>query len=113
MAIKQLVKFFLGRKEDTTEIIDIINKIQDQINPIINLLSSQVFANGNIFNNQVLVAGQDNLIPHLLGTSYKHYNVLNKNANADVWEVSNPNPDKFLSLRTSADVTISIFISSI
>jgi hypothetical protein len=113
MAVKQLVKLFLDKKEQLPSVIEIVNKLQDQLNPIVNFLSSLIFANGNLLDNQILRTGQDNLIAHRLGTAYKHYWILNQDAQAIVWVEPNANPDKFINLKTSADVTISLFVSGV
>lgn len=62
-----------------------------------------------IVENVVLTSGVDNQVEHKLNRKIVGWQIIRKNANADVWESSTANniPSSVIILRSSATVTVS------
>lgn len=62
-------------------------------------------------NSIVLKAGQDNIIEHKLGYEWSYWILMRKSGAGDIYEASSTyDKTKFIGLRTSADVTISLWV---
>jgi hypothetical protein len=92
---------------------DTIN-LQDNLVSALDAVSATPFLGGVMHDAVSLVAGKVNEISHKLGKVPGGWFVLDKDAQADIWRdpVTNNNDGIILNLRTSADVTIRIWIYS-
>lgn len=73
-------------------------------------ISSKPQLDSVLVKNVRLFASSDNPVPHLLGREYVGWQLTDLDANAVVWRSSTQLKDKFLTLRTSADCTVSILV---
>jgi hypothetical protein len=93
-----------------------INQIQDSIQDGLNQISSP-FTSGNLLTTQLIVAGQDNLIAHKLGSKPQVWVLTDQNTNATVWSpvssqlAGQSSSNLFLNLRASSTCTVSIWVS--
>lgn len=62
-----------------------------------------------VVSNITLASGIDNQVEHKLGRPILGWQIIRKDANADVWESSTVNtaPSSFVILKASANVTVS------
>lgn len=71
------------------------------------------FATGRIIESIDLEAGVSKQIAHKLGRKYIAWTVIRQSADSNVWETnyaSPVNPDKFIDLTATADITIDIVV---
>ena len=92
---------------------DTVN-LQDNIVSAIDSITATPFLGGVMLDGIVLYAGKLNEISHKLGKVPGGWFLLDKNAQADVWRdpPTNNNASIKLNLRTSADVTVRIWVYS-
>ena len=88
-----------------------LSRVQDSIRQSLDDLISKQLIDGILLENVSLTSGQDNIINHKLSRKLRMWLVVRKNANSDVWEVSSVVSTKQISLRCSANVTISLWVA--
>lgn len=88
-----------------------IAQVQDNLDLTISEIQNSQFQNG-VFVDASLLSASDNTINHGLGRKVTGWVVVDKNANANVWQSTAVNnfPDKQLILKTSVNVTAKIYI---
>lgn len=77
--------------------------------PLNKLLSIEML-DGLKISSVSLKANTELQISHKLGREYLGYLVTSKNANANVWNSSTSQKDKYLKLTSSADVTVDLWV---
>lgn len=100
------IKAFRRPGQLTTENVLLAANIEDftrqlVVNPILD---------GRHFTRIALTAATPKEIPHTLGRAWIGWFATNQNANANVWVSSNDNNQTYLTLSSSANVTIDIYI---
>jgi hypothetical protein len=88
-----------------------LTQVQDNVDLSISQIQGSPFVNGSFVVVTLSAAGSDNLINHGLDRNIQGWVVVNKNANADVWESSTVNnfPSKQIILKASATVTVKLY----
>lgn len=95
--------------KDVDRVLDTMqSNIQTSFSPLLDI----AMLNGNLRLAESLAAGQDNLVAHGLGRKFISYFTGNPSA-AGVVSTSatnNPNPDKYVILRTTISMTVDLWI---
>lgn len=88
------------------------SRLQDAVAEALGDIQNRDIVYGQMIKSVALKAGQDNFIAHKLGVNFQFFLVTRKSAAADIYEVdpTTYNNKLFLGLRTSADVTISLWV---
>lgn len=71
------------------------------------------FATGRIMKGVKLAAGGSKKVAHKLGRKYVAWSVIRQSGNSIIWEsnyASPTNPEKFLTLTATSDVTVDILV---
>ena len=89
-----------------------ITQLQDNIDLALTEIQNTGFQNGVFVVVPLVAGGVDNIVNHGLGRSVQGWTVVDKNANADVWQSTATNnfKDKQILLRASAAVTVKLYI---
>lgn len=89
-----------------------LSAVQDNIVRSLSSLLVKEILDGQILKNISLASGSINKVSHLLSRPVTGYIVIKKNANATIWdsESSNAQKDLFLTLNTSANCTVSLWV---
>lgn len=89
-----------------------LQKIQDNVELALKEIEIKPFMNGVMISNVRLLAGQDNIVNHGLKIVPIGWAILRKNATGDVWDSAtvNPRPELSLILKSSVNLTVSIWI---
>jgi hypothetical protein len=87
-----------------------LSRVQDSVAATLNDITLRPLLDGFLLTNITLTTGVDNQINHKLGRTLQMWSVVRKNANANVWEVASAT-STILTLRTSANVTISLWVA--
>lgn len=87
------------------------SRFQDNVSDFTSQLENKLQLDSVIIKDVVLTTGQDNLIAHKLGREYQGWQLIDKDANSDVWRTPGAtNKDLFLTLQSTANCTISILV---
>jgi hypothetical protein len=89
-----------------------LQQIQDNVLESFKDLGVNYILNGELVQDVSLVSGTDQAVSHKLSRKPNGFIVVDKNANADVWQSTTVNniKDRVLLLRASATVKISLWI---
>lgn len=89
----------------------IINMIQDNISNIVEPIASAPILDSIILNNIALKTGS-NSIPHKLGRTLTGWFIVRQRSAGTVYDTqdTNPNPQTFLRLTASANITVDLFV---
>jgi hypothetical protein len=89
----------------------VLNMIQDNVSNILDPYSSKEILQGQILTNIVLVSGS-NRVAHKLGRKLLGWFIVRQRASASIYDTqdSNPDPILFLTLTSSANVTVDIYV---
>lgn len=89
----------------------VINMIQDNVSNILDPLSSKDILQGQILQNVVLLSGA-NTIAHKLNRKLIGWFIVRQRASATVYDTQDTQarPDIFLSLVSSANVTVDLYV---
>jgi hypothetical protein len=92
--------------EDETQ-----NRIQDNTKKAVAQINSNVLTSGTILNSIALKSGS-NTINHKLGKTLTGWFIVRQRASATIYDQqdSNKTPTQTLSLNSSADVTVDIYV---
>lgn len=88
----------------------LINRIQNVISNTLAPIISVLFLDGVQLTSITLTAATPTVVSHRLGRPVANWWVTKLNANAVVWE-SAPSTDTTITLSTSADATVNIWVS--
>jgi len=80
--------------------------VRDTLEPLLR----RELLDGRLIEDAALTTGTGNDLLHKLGRVPKGWIVVKQNAQADVWENANATPAKVLTLQTSANVTVSLWV---
>jgi hypothetical protein len=88
-----------------------VNKLQENVKNFVAQLNGQLLS-GNILSSIALDAAATVDVPHQLGRAYQGWIVLDQDGSAIIWRDASSTSDraKFLPLKTSADVTINLWV---
>jgi hypothetical protein len=86
----------------------VLQKIQDCIARVVNLIVKKEIIDG-VLVPATLATGKDNLVPHGLGRKPLMWCLSDLNAQATVWSIGSS--DRFLTLRSSADCEVKVWVS--
>ena len=86
-----------------------LNLVQDQLQKAFSLLSNNPFIAGHFLPQVPLVQGQ-NLISHSLGRAYISWGPLRPSAALHVYEITSPDPTKYVNLVSSGPGTQDIYV---
>ena len=88
-----------------------LNKVQDNIKFYLDQFNSRLL-NGLIVEAVELDAAATVEVSHKLGRAYQGWIILDQNGSAIIWRDAGSSSDKtkFLPLKTSADVTVNIWV---
>lgn len=91
---------------------DDVQELQSALQPFVQDVRSRQVVDGRIVSGIVLVTGQPNIVVHKLDREPVGYMVIRASAAANVYDAqaSNITPAQTLDLRTSANVTVSIWV---
>tara|TARA_R110002020_G_scaffold82627_8_gene204961 strand:+ start:908 stop:1258 length:351 start_codon:yes stop_codon:yes gene_type:complete len=101
--------FQTGNEESDRAFAD----VQQDIDSKFRSQQQSPFATGRIIAKVQLAAGVSKRVAHKLGRRYVAWSVVRKSADSGVWEsdYSQPaNPEKFIYLTATADVTVDIVV---
>jgi hypothetical protein len=86
--------------------------MQDSIERALTSVTGSPIVNGDLFSGIRLVSGSVNRVEHKMNRAPLGYIVVQKNANATVYDQQDTNTRKdiFLDLMTTADCTVSLWI---
>jgi hypothetical protein len=89
-----------------------LQKVQDSVAAAFQTLGINYMVNGELVKDITLASGVDNKVEHKLSRVPNGFFIVDKNATADVWQstTSNKIKDKLLLLRSSATVTINLWV---
>jgi hypothetical protein len=89
----------------------VINMIQDNVSNIIDPLSSKEILQGQILTKIALTTGTNN-VAHKLNRRLLGWFIVRQRASASIYDTqdTNPSPDTFLRLVTSANVTVDLYV---
>ena len=87
-----------------------LNQVQQNMQLWAQPFTSCSILNGILLQGIELLAGQDNVVEHKLNRTIVGWFVSRPKANATVWEVVGALPAKNLTLQTSADTTVDLWI---
>jgi len=90
---------------------EIVSRFQDNVESALDPLTKNKLIDGVLIENISLVASGDNQIAHKLGRMPVLWFPVRKYQNADVWEAANTATNTLLTLRCSANVTISLWVA--
>ena len=89
-----------------------LTRVQDAIEEALGPIVTSPILDANLIQNVVLTSGQDNQVSHGLGRAFRMWWVVTKDANSDIWAIPNQTfTSRFLTLRCSADVTVSLWVA--
>jgi hypothetical protein len=89
-----------------------LTRVQDAIEEALGPISQSPILDANLIQNVVLTAGQDNQVAHGLSRPFRMWWVVDRNAQSDIWAIPNQTfTSRFLTLRCSADVTVSLWVA--
>jgi hypothetical protein len=88
----------------------IIDGIQDNIDTVISPIATNDFVYGNILKNITLTFGVANIVKHKLGREAQGYIIIKRNTDGIVWDTSNDFPDRNLTLHSSKDVIVNLYV---
>lgn len=86
------------------------NRLQDNIQDSINPIIQNTLLNSQKLTGIVLLQGQTNNVPHLLGRIPNGWTTLNQYAQADLWNAQASDAN-FLYLVCSSNVTVDLMVS--
>ncbi len=88
-----------------------VNKVQDNINTSLSAVLSKEIVDGILLKEVDLVTGT-NVISHKLNRKIEGWIIVRKRATADIWDSqdSSNTRDRTLTLESSADVTVDLWI---
>lgn len=98
-------RFYKFRSEDQE-----LNRVQEQIEQVLNPLASIALLDGALLENVDLVTATDKNIEHKLSRKYSGYIIVKRSAACDIFDKQSQDDTKFLTLNSSADVTVSIWV---
>lgn len=84
--------------------------LQDSLDAALRPIIDKLILDGRLIEDIELTTGQANLIDHRLGRSIRGYVVVKRDADARVWDSVPDRPATQIDLRSSANVTISIWV---
>lgn len=87
-----------------------VDRLQSNIVPPLNQLLGIPFLNGRLLKSIGVVAGQNNAVEHKLGREYQGYWITGIDADANIWTSSVQNKAKFITLASSSDVTVDLWV---
>lgn len=89
-----------------------LQKVQDSVAAAFQTLGMNYMINGELLKDVTLQSGVDNQVQHKLSRVPNGFFVVDKNATADVWQSTTANKikDRILLLRSSATVTINLWV---
>lgn len=88
----------------------LINRIQSVINVALTQVLNILFLDGQQLTSVTLTAATPTVVNHKLGRPVSNWWITKLNANAVVWE-SAPSTSTTITLSTSADATVNIWVS--
>lgn len=100
------IKAFKRPGQLTTENVLLAANIEDFTRPLV----ANPVLDGRLITQIQVLSTAPKKIPHLLNRAWVGWIVTNQNANSNVWVSSNTDNDKFITLSSSANVTIDIYI---
>jgi hypothetical protein len=88
------------------------SRLQDAVAEAFGDIQNRDIVYGQMIKSVALKAGQNNMVPHKLATQFQYFFVTRKSGLADIYEVDPTTYDTklFLGLRTTANVTISLWV---
>ena len=89
-----------------------LQKVQDSVVSAFQTLGMNYMINGELLKDITLQSGVDNQVQHKLSRVPNGFFIVDKNAAADVWQSTTANKikDRILLLRSSATVTINLWV---
>ena len=89
-----------------------LTRVQDNVKLVLDQVVSKEMLDGIIIKTVYLRSAGANTINHGLGRELQGWQIIRKDANANVWDSQGSNniPDKTLVLNCSADVIISLWV---
>jgi hypothetical protein len=87
-----------------------LQKLQDALSRVFNSLLSKPLIDGRLLNGIELLSSGSNQVNHGLGQSVRGWIVVSQNADARIWESTSDLPNTTLTLETSNDVTVNLWL---
>lgn len=89
----------------------IINMIQDNISDVVDHIATKDIIFGEVIQKVSLTTGS-NTISHRLGRTLIGWFIIRQRSSASVYDLqdSNANPELFLKLQSSANVTVDLYV---
>ena len=87
-----------------------LSRVQDLLGDAVDLLGGKEIIDGRQIDDVALATGTANTVTHGLGRNLRGYIVTRRNADCRVWNDTSTSPSKTLLLRTSATVTVSLWV---
>jgi len=89
-----------------------LNKVQENVQKAIDPAIKSPIVDGTLLRNIKLVTGKNNDIDHKLNRNLRGWFLVRSRAQAIIWDLQDGNPlsKKVLRLRTSADVTVDLWV---
>ena len=105
MSVKRVTK--INIKDDLQ-----LSRVQENVTRTLDDITGRDLLGGIILTDIALVTGRINEVSHLLGDTLTGWMIVDQNAQADIWRdpAVNQNDKLTLNLRTSADVTVKIWV---
>ena len=89
-----------------------LSQVLQRIKLILEQVTGKTLLDGYLLESKALSTGVSNSITHKLGREPRGYIITQKSVDCRIWDdqLTNTDKDKFLKLRTSANVTVNIWI---
>lgn len=88
---------------------NVISRFQDNLTEFTEQLVQNKMLKGTLIQD-VIIGTSDTPIQHLLGVKPMGYLIVNQTASATIYNVESKTDDKFLTLKASASVKISLWV---
>lgn len=96
-------------KKVSTQTAD-LNKVQENVEQALSPIIACPLVAGLLLKNISLLTGQDNIVPHKLARRPQGWFVVSPKQDARVWQVTADLPASNLNLRSSANVTLDLWV---
>lgn len=107
MAIRKFQKITISGESPTKAET---NRIQDSISATLNPITVKTWEDTSILSNITLLAGQTNVVPHLLNRVPYGHKIILQSAEGTIYDVESPD-NLFFYIRSSANMTVSLEVS--
>jgi DNA polymerase III sliding clamp (beta) subunit (PCNA family) len=91
-----------------------LSKVQDNVKAAIDPFSSNPLLDGILLENVSLVSASDNVINHKLGRKIRFWFLIRgpiATASTRIYEITSSIPEKYLTLKTDQDCTVSLWVA--